>query len=140
MIRVSAPLAPSVAAAVVALPVPLVTATERARLVENGLASLADPDGFDPEPVVRLVSRALGVNWLLTELDPCRSSGIAFGLVDEGEGCADLACIDLTELVRDGVFQRDPRFQAAGPLSLYLATARRPTHARPLDREVWHAS
>lgn len=136
MFCVSAPLAPSVAT-VVALPVPLVTATERARLVENGLASLADPNGFDPEPVVRLVSRALGVTWLLTELDLCGSSGIAFGLVDQGEGCADLACVDLPELARDGVFERDPRFQPIGSLSLYLAAARRPTHARPIDGEVW---
>jgi len=111
---------------------PLVTPAEREQLVANGLASLTHPADFDPEPVVRLVSPKFGVVWYLAEMDPNGSSDIAFGLVDQGEGCADLACVDLGELAREGGFQRDPRFQPAGPLSLYVAQARRPTHTRAL--------
>jgi hypothetical protein len=88
---------------------PLITPAERRRLVANGLNSVSAPDSFDPAPVVRLVSRKLGVVWLLTEMDPCGSSDLAFGLVDQGEGCADLACVDLAELARVGGFVRDPR-------------------------------
>lgn len=115
---------------------PLITPTEREQLVANGYASISSPDGFDPSPVVRLVSPMLQVVWLLSEMDPCGSGDIAFGLVDQGGGCADLACIDLEELAHDGLFRRDPRFRASGPLSRYLALARRPTHACSLAEDA----
>ncbi len=99
------------------------------QLMANGEASLAHPDEFDPEPVVRLVSPSLALAWLLTEMDPLGASDLAFGLLDHGEGCADLACIDLAELARRGGFRRDGRFRAIGRLSTYLAMARRPIDA-----------
>ena len=110
----------------------LLTPAERMQLMANGEASLAHPDGFDPEPVVRLVSPSLARAWLLTEMDPLGASDLAFGLLDQGRGCADLACVDLAELARRGEFRRDGRFRAVGPLSTYLAMARRPTLARAL--------
>jgi len=108
-------------------PFPL-TPAERAQLVTNGMASLST-DSFDPPPVVRLTSQALGTVWYLTEMDPFGSGDIAFGLCDQGDGCADLACIDLDAITRAydrSGFRTDPTFRASGPLSDYLARARRP--------------
>lgn len=110
----------------------LLTRAERMQLMANGEASLAHPNGFDPEPVVRLISPSLARAWLLTEMDSLGASDLAFGLLDQGRGCADLACVDLAELTRRGGFRRDGRFRAVGPLSTYLAVARRPAHARAL--------
>jgi hypothetical protein len=107
----------------------LLTPAERMQLMANGEASLAYPDGFDPEPVVRLVSPSLALAWLLSEMDPLGTSDLAFGLLDQGHGCADLACVDLAELARRRGYRRDGRFRAVGPLSTYFAVARRPTHA-----------
>ena len=125
----AAPSAVSSSAVVLPLSPPLLTRTERMQLIANGEASLAHPDEFDPEPVVRLVSSSLALVWLLTEMDPLGASDLAFGLLDQGEGCADLACVDLAELTRRGGFRRDGGFRAIGRLSTYLAMARRPIDA-----------
>jgi hypothetical protein len=119
-------------ATVVTLPVPaLLTEAERAQLVANGMASVST-DGFDPPPVVRLYSRSLRTVWYLTEMDPFGSSDLAFGLCDGGDGFADLAGVDLSEIARADdphAFRRDPAFRPDGRLSDYLARARHPAFA-----------
>jgi len=107
----------------------LLTPADRARLVANGMASL-QTETFDPFPVVRLTCRSLGTVWLLTEMDPNGTGDIAFGLCDQGEGCADLACVDLSAIAHAddrARFYRDPAFRATTRLSEYLARARRPS-------------
>ena len=104
----------------------LLTRAERKQLMANGEASLAQPDEFDPEPVVRLVAPSQALVWLLTEMDPLGTSELAFGLLDQGGGRVDLASVDLADLAHSGGFQRDGRFRAIGGLSAYLAMACRP--------------
>jgi len=74
-------------------PMPLFTQEQRAKLLANGRATLADPS-FDPWPVVKLFAPDGAATWLVTEIDPeepnCQSaSKIAPGSaskIDPGVG------------------------------------------------------
>ena len=107
---------------------PLLTDVLRARLLANGKAQVASPDGsIDHVPVAKLFTPDAGATWLLSELDPDEPTR-AFGLCDLGVGCPELGWVDLDELTAlRGPFglpvERDLWFTADRPLSHYLAEA-----------------
>ena len=102
----------------------LVTATLHRRLLANG----ARP-GDDHAPVLKLFDPAGAATWLFTGSDPDDPDRL-FGLCDTGQGRPELGHASLAELARvRGRFglplERDRRFTARAPLSVYAAAARR---------------
>ena len=105
---------------------PLITAAQRAALLDNGARSALGQD-IDPPPVVKLFTPDAGATWLLTELDPADPDR-AFGLCDLGLGCPELGWVSLAEIAsvrgRLGLaVERDLHFVADRPLSAYAEAA-----------------
>ncbi len=110
----------------------LLTAEQRARMLENGRANAEriddDGDTHDFWPVVKLFTPDAACTWLLSELDP-EDEDIAFGLCDLGMGCPELGCVRLSEIAalrgRLGLpVERDLHFKATKSLTDYAADAR----------------
>lgn len=83
---------------------------------------------FDPWPVLKLFSPVGAATWIATELD--EDGDTLFGLADLGFGCPELGCFSLSEIraVRlpfGLLIERDQRFDAMAPLSVWTETARR---------------
>ncbi len=100
---------------------PLITDEERAQLLANGQARIAD-SSIDPLPVVRL-----HVTWLLVSLDP-EDGDTAYGLIDLGLGMPDVGTVQLSALAsivgpRQQPVMRDRYFRATRALSDYARLA-----------------
>ena len=107
----------------------LITAEQRALMLENGRINNAGGRPIDPYPVVKLFTPDANATWLLTELDPV-DEDCAFGLCDLGLGFPELGYVSLTEIseVRGRLklpVERDLHFKADKPLSEYAKEARR---------------
>lgn len=105
----------------------LITAEQRAQMLENGLAAQRG-DGGDQYPVVKLFTPDAGATWLLTELDP-DDEDVAFGLCDLGLGFPELGRVRLSELASirgpNGLpIERDMYFRPMRTLSAYVELAR----------------
>ena len=109
----------------------LITASQRAQLIANGIAQRAatnNATALDFYPVVKLFTPDAQATWLLTELDP-DDSDLAFGLCDLGLGEPELGyvCISELEAVRGPMglpIERDLYFTADKMISAYAADAR----------------
>ncbi|TKR54347.1 DUF2958 domain-containing protein [Allopusillimonas ginsengisoli] len=106
---------------------PLITDEERARLLANGQARIAD-SSIDPLPVVRLFTPDAHVTWLLVSLDP-EDGDTAYGLIDLGLGMPDVGTVQLSALAsivgpRKQPVMRDYYFRAVRPLSEYVRLAK----------------
>lgn len=80
----------------------------------------------DPRPVVRLFNPVGHMNWLATRID---ADGTLFGLIDQGMGCVKLGQFALCDLEALSLpfgmrIERDERFWAAYPISVYAEAAR----------------
>jgi hypothetical protein len=75
---------------------PLFTDEQRARLLANGAATLADPS-HDPWPVVKLFTPDAGATWLVTEIDPEEPNRL-WALCDLGLGFAEYGTVWLSEI------------------------------------------
>lgn len=105
----------------------LITAAQRAKLIENGKIAEQDP-GFDPQPVVKLFNPAGAATWLLAWVEP-QDEDIAFGLCDLGMGFPELGSVRLSELAefrgRFGLgIERDQHWTATHPLSAYAKASK----------------
>lgn len=105
---------------------PLITHEERAQLLANGQARIAD-SSIDPLPVVRLFTPDAHVTWLLVSLDP-EDGDTAYGLIDLGLGMPDVGTVQLSALAsivgpRKQAVMRDRYFRAVRPLSEYVRLA-----------------
>lgn len=105
----------------------LITDTQRAQLLANGLRTIED-ENYDPLPVVKLFTPDAGATWLLTEIDP-DDEDRAFGLCDLGQGFPELGYVSLAELqtVRGHLgllIERDLQFTADKAISAYAREAR----------------
>lgn len=103
------------------------TKTQRQQLIENGRENAGRKYPHDFQPVVKLYCPWSLAIWLLTEIDP-NDYTQAFGLIDVGEGFAELGSIDLSELAsRRGPdhlrIERDPNFKPSKTLSAYAREA-----------------
>lgn len=99
----------------------LLTCALRQRLLANG----ASPG--DHVPVVKFFNPLGAATWLLSELDA--DGDTLFGLADLGFGCPELGSVSLAELASVRLplglqIERDLRFAARHPLSVYAAAAR----------------
>ena len=99
----------------------LLTQDQRARLIANGKTP------GDHAPVVKFVSPVGAATWLFSELD--EDGDTLFGLCDLGFGCAELGSASLSEIesvrVSFGLkIERDLRFAATHPLTVYAEAAR----------------
>lgn len=109
----------------------LITATERAQLIANGIAQRTATNSgtaLDFYPVVKLFTPDANATWLLSELDP-EDPDLAFGLCDLGLGEPELGYVRLSELVSVrgplGLpIERDQYFTADKLISAYAARAR----------------
>ena len=104
-------------------PMPLFTEPQRAKLLANGRATLADPS-HDPWPVVKLLMPDGAATWLVTEIDPEEPNRL-WVLADLGLGIAEYGTVWLSEIeelrgVLDLPVERDLHFKAEGPISAYL--------------------
>jgi hypothetical protein len=98
----------------------LITDDERARLLANG-------QGTDALPVVRLFTPDAHAIWLLAALDPA-DGDTAWGLIDLGIGMPELGHVKLSDLAsivgpRKQPVMRDRYFQPVRLLSEYLRLA-----------------
>ncbi|MDR7945153.1 DUF2958 domain-containing protein [Achromobacter aegrifaciens] len=98
----------------------LITDDERARLLANG-------QGADALPVVRLFTPDAHATWLLAALDPA-DGDTAWGLIDLGIGMPGLGYVKLSDLAsivgpRKQPVMRDRYFQPVRLLSEYLRLA-----------------
>lgn len=98
----------------------LITDDERARLLANG-------QGTDIRPVVRLFTPDAHATWLLAALDPA-DGDTAWGLIDLGIGMPGLGHVTLSDLAsivgpRKQPVMRDRYFQPVRLLSEYLRLA-----------------
>ena len=75
----------------------LITREQFALLLLNGEAQKADPDDFDPKPVVKLFNPVGAGTWLLTSVDP-QDPDIAYGLCDLGMQSPELGTVSIEEL------------------------------------------
>lgn len=105
---------------------PLITAEDRARLLEHGQAR-ADGLTIDPLPVVRLFTPDAHATWLLVALDPA-DGDTAYGLMDLGIGIPEMGVVQLSALAsivgpRQQRVMRDRFFQSVRPISEYLQLA-----------------
>jgi hypothetical protein len=113
----------------------LLTATQRAQLLDNGRRQAAvkdTPDELDFHPVVKLFNPCGAGTWLLTEIDPDDET-IAWGLCDLGMGFPEFGTVSLTELAeyrsRVGLgIERDRHFTAKKPISAYIDEASKLGH------------
>lgn len=100
------------------------TTEQQEKLIENGHWLHRDKDN---PPVVKLFMPCTACTWLLSELNP-EEQDIAFGLCDLGMGFPELGYVSLEELasvnIGDITVQRDDRFIAEYPMSVYAAAAR----------------
>lgn len=108
----------------------LITAADRAKLLENGRASANARNGsVDHVPVLKLFLPEGSATWLITEMDP-ENPDILFGLCDPGLGEPELGSVSLTELqsVRTKRFrlpiERDAHIRFDKPISAYARKAR----------------
>ncbi len=103
----------------------LVTQSQKQILLEqsqeNRERSMAGEFEIDFAPVVKLFSTLGNSRWLLTEMN---EEGIAFGLCDLGQGLPELGYVDVNELERSGLVERDMYFTAKHPLSVYSNRAK----------------
>jgi hypothetical protein len=102
---------------------PLFTEPQRAKLLANGAATLADPS-HDPWPVVKLFTPDAGATWLVTEIDPEEPNRL-WALCDLSLGFAEYGTVWLSEIEEfRGVLglpvERDLDFKAEGPISAYF--------------------
>ena len=111
----------------------LITKAIDRKLRENYLATL-DANGLlleDPpamKPVVKLFYPAGASTWLLTHYDG-PGPNIVFGLCDLGNGCPELGCVSLIELMtftgKYGIkIERDMHFKADKSIDEYAKEAR----------------
>jgi Protein of unknown function (DUF2958) len=108
----------------------LITDTQHAELLANARAVLHAAElgtEFDPKPVVKFFSRDGFYCWLLSEMDP-RGSDLAYGLCDSGDGRPYMGYVRLSDLEKpqDKLalrVERDPRFVADKPMSVYIHIA-----------------
>ncbi|PLC51109.1 hypothetical protein CR159_04330 [Pollutimonas subterranea] len=105
---------------------PLITDEERAQLLANGQARIAD-SSIDPLPVVRLFTPDAHVTWLLVSLDP-EDGDTAYGLIDLGLGMPDVGTVQLSALAsivgpRQQPVMHDRYFRATRALSDYARLA-----------------
>ena len=104
----------------------LLTAQDRAQLLQNGARTAAGEDD-DLPPVVKLFTPDGAATWLLTELDP-NDPDLAFGLCDPGLGSPEMGHVRLSEII-DVVGQlglaveRDASFKPERLLSEYARLA-----------------
>ncbi|MGG2538511.1 DUF2958 domain-containing protein [Pseudomonas aeruginosa] len=99
----------------------LITDDERARLLANG-------QGTDIWPVVRLFTPDAHATWLLAALDPA-DGDTAWGLIDLGIGMPGLGHVKLSDLAsivgpHKQPVMRDRYFQPVRLLSEYLRLAK----------------
>lgn len=106
----------------------LITREQFALLLLNGEAQKADPDDFDPKPVVKLFNPVGAGTWLLTSVDP-QDPDIAYGLCDLGMQSPELGTVSIEELsnfkgpLQLGI-ERDIHWEANKTLSEYAQEAR----------------
>lgn len=106
----------------------LLTKAQTEKMLANGRASAAHPDGsIDAPPVVKLFTPDGGATWLLSELDP-EDPDIAFGLCDLGVGSPELGSVRISEIesVRGKLglpVERDRWQSFDKPLSAYATQA-----------------
>ena len=105
---------------------PLVTDEQRAQLLANGHARVADAQ-VDLWPVVRLFTPDAHATWLLAALDPA-DGDTAWGVCDVGIGIPELGTIKLSDLAtivgpQQMPVRRDLHFHAVRPMSEYLRLA-----------------
>lgn len=122
----------------------LITKDQAAQLLRNGARSLNSRGGLDHSPVVKLFTPDAQCTWLLSELDP-REPTQAFGLCDLGQGYPELGYVSLQELesVRGPMgleIERDSRFEATHPISIYAEAARRAERIVEDDRHLQEAA
>ena len=106
----------------------LITRAQFAQLLVNGEAFKADPDDFDPKPIVKLFNPVGAGTWLLTSVDP-QDPDIAYGLCDLGMQSPELGTVSIEELTNfKGALQlgieRDRHWQADKTLGQYAQEAR----------------
>tara|TARA_B100000446_G_C10462905_1_gene309545 strand:+ start:459 stop:788 length:330 start_codon:yes stop_codon:yes gene_type:complete len=99
---------------------PLITDAER-------VALLANDQGADPVPVVRLFTPDAHATWLLASLDPA-DGDTAHGLIDLGIGMPELGTVKLSDLAsivgpQGQPVMRDCFLQPTRRLSEYLRLA-----------------
>jgi len=105
---------------------PLITAAQHARLLDQGRQRARDP-GFDPVPVAKVYTPDAGVVWLLAYAYPDDPRRL-HGLCDANTGFPQLADIRLDDLEairgpRGVPLAADPRFTPTRTLSDYAARA-----------------
>ena len=106
----------------------LITRAQFAQLLLNGEAQVADPDNFDPKPVIKLFNPVGAGTWLLASVDP-QYPDIAYGLCDLGMQSPELGTVSIEELTHfKGVLQlgieRDIHWLADKTLNEYAEQAR----------------
>ena len=106
----------------------LITRAQFAQLLLNGEAQVADPDNFDPKPVIKLFNPVGAGTWLLASVDP-QYPDIAYGLCDLGMHSPELGTVSIEELTNfKGVLQlgieRDIHWLADKTLNEYAEQAR----------------
>ena len=117
----------------------LITKTQRANLVRNGLiskkAGFESGDTPDHKPVVKVFAPWSNAKWLITEIIPDDDDDevIAFGLCDMGVGHPEMGYIPLSELeALRGPYgfklERDRHFTPEKSLSKYANEARQRGH------------
>jgi len=75
----------------------LITREQFALLLLNGEAQQADPDNYDPIPLVKLFNPVGAGTWLLTSVDP-EDPDTAYGLCDLGMGSPEIGPVSIEEL------------------------------------------
>lgn len=100
------------------------------RLLANGAASCASPEGVDHIPVVKIFAPWNAATWLLSEVMP-HEPDLAFGLYDFGFGSPELGYVNLSDLVEctgGGLLrlklERDLHWTGKHPVSVYATAAR----------------
>ena len=105
------------------MPIQLVTVGIKATLLRNGAER-----GLDHRPALKLFNPCGAATWLITEMDPDDHDQL-FGLADLGMGFPELGYASLSSLAAIRLpyglaIERDIRFRAKYPLSVYTAAAR----------------
>ena len=105
----------------------LITREQFALLLLNGEAQKADPDNFNPKPIVKL-SNPIGCGtWLLASVDP-DDPDIAYGLCHYDMKCPELGIVSIEGLhIYNGSskppIERDPHWKADKTLAEYASEA-----------------
>ena len=102
----------------------LITKAQHAKLLANGLETVATSGAVDHVPVVKLFTPDADCTWLLTEITP-DDRDVAFGLCDLGLGFPELGYVSLSEIaaVRGALglpVERDRGFVGSKPVSEYF--------------------